>query len=101
MIVCLRARTHTHIQYTYIWVDTHGHMHTWNILHMHIHMYVCVHIQRLSLAFPSLRSNLLGVCVTLGIFCNLYLSFLISRMRSVVIFMAWDCGQDTIEECMK
>lgn len=65
------------------------------------HIYTYVHLQRLSLAFHSLHSNLLGVCVTLGMLYNFCLSFLISKMRSVVTFVTWDCGQDAVKECMK
>lgn len=32
---------------------------------------------------------------------NFCLSFLIFKVRSVVIFMTWDCGQDAVKECMK
>lgn len=46
----------------------------------------------LSSEVMNLHSNLPGVCVIWGMFCNLCLSFLISRMRSAVAFMAWDYG---------
>lgn len=76
--------------YTYIWVDAHAY--TEYTTH--------THLQRPSLAFHSLHSNLLGVCVTLSTFITC-LVFLISKMRSVVILMTWDCGQDVAKECME
>ena len=88
-----------HIQYTCIRVDTLICKHTWNTLHAptHIHMHVYGHLQRSSLAFCSLHSNLLGVCVTSGMLYNFCLSFLISTIRSVVIFTTWGCGQDAMK----
>lgn len=83
------TRIHRHI-YTHTYGRTH--MPTWNTPH--------THLQRPSLTFHSLHSNLLGVCVTLSTFITC-LVFLISKARSVVILMTWDCGQDVVKECME
>lgn len=92
-IMHIATHAHVHTQYTCVWVHMDTCIHRIHCMCTHTYG----HLQKSSLAFHCLHSNLLGVCVTLRMLYNLCLSFLISTIRSVVIFMTWDCGQDEMK----
>lgn len=81
-------------------MDTCIHKHTWNTLHTHTHVHICTSSEVI-FGISLLAFKFTSVCVIWGMFYNLCLGFLISRMRSAVAFMARDYGLDTMKECMK